>query len=186
VTVSFSLAGAPLPAEVQAAVLWILVFFAAMAGLSRVFVHEEERGTAPLLRLSASPGMVFVGKFLFNLALLALVEAVLVPLYTVLMGLTGVRWPLLLSALGLGSLGLAAAGTLLGAIVARASTRSALFAALAFPILLPVLVAGVTATRIALRGGGLGDAGGELRVLVSYAVVVFTAGLLLFDYVWLE
>jgi heme exporter protein B len=186
VMVSFALAGAPAPPEVQAAVLWILLFFSAMAGLSRVFVHEEEKGTAGLLRLAATPGMVFTGKFLFNLALLGLVEIVLVPLYLILMNLRGVDWALFIATIALGSVGLAAAGTLIAAIVARTASRSALFAALAFPVLLPVLVAGVVATRAALSGGTLGESWGELRVLISYAVVVFTGGLLLFDYVWAE
>lgn len=184
VTVSFALAGAPMPVEVQAAVLWILIFFAALAGLSRVFVHEEERGTAGLLRLAAQPGMVFTGKFLFNLALLLLVEVILVPLYAVLMNLGSLNAPLLLLAVLLGSVGLAATGTLTAALVARARAGNALHAVLAFPLLLPVLVTGVAATRNALAGGTLAESAGELRVLVSYDVVVFTGGLLLFDFVW--
>lgn len=186
VAVSFALAGAPTPPEVQAAVLWILLFFSAMAGLSRVFVHEEEKGTSGLLRLAATPGMVFCGKFMFNLVLLALVEVVLVPLFVILMNLRTVGWPLFLATIALGSVGLAGAGTLIGAIVARTASRSALFAALAFPILLPVLVSGVAATRASLSGGAFGDSLSELLVLVSYAVVVFTGGLLLFDHVWAE
>jgi len=186
VSVSFALAGASASPEVQAAFLWILIFFSGMAGLSRVFVHEEEKGTAGLLKLSATPGMVFVGKFAFNLTLLLLVELVLVPLYIVFMSPKALGWPLFLTSVLLGSLGLAAAGTLLAAVVARARTRSALFAALAFPILLPVLVAGVGATRIALNGGGPGEAGNELRMLLSYAVVIFTGGLILFDFAWTE
>jgi heme exporter protein B len=186
VSVSFALAGAPAPVEVQSAVLWILIFFAAMAGLARVFVHEEERGTAGQLRLAADPGMVFTGKFLFNLALLFMVEAVLVPLYVILMNLGSMNVPLFVLTVVTGSIGLAATGTLIGAIVARARTRSALFAALAFPVLIPVLVTGVSATRNALSGGTLADSAGELRVLFSYDVVIFTGGLLLFDFVWTE
>jgi heme exporter protein B len=186
VSVSFALAGVSPSVEVQAALLWVLIFFAAMAGLSRVFVHEEERGTAPLLRLAASASIVFCGKFLFNLSLLILMEVILVPLYIVLMGLKSPGWGLFLLAVGLGSTGLAATGTLLSAIVAKARTRNALFAALGFPVLLPVLVAGVAATRIAMTGGSIAAGGAEIKVLASYAVVAFTSGLLLFDYVWLE
>ena len=42
--------------------------------------------------------------------------------------------------------------------------------------------------RLSIGGRGLGfeAVGGELRVLVSYAVVMFTAGLILFDFVWME
>lgn len=186
VSVSLALAGVRTTPEVQAAFLWILIFFPGMAGLPRAFVREEEKGTAGLLKLSTSPAMVFVGKFLFNLALLLLVELVLVPLFVVLMTPLDLNWPLFLLSVGLGSLGLSAAGTLLAAIVARARTQNTLFAALAFPILLPVLIAGVGATRISLSGEGAGTATDELRVLLSYAVVIFTGGLLLFDYVWTE
>lgn len=186
VSVSFALAGAPLDEELQAALLWVLVFFAAMAGLARVFVHEEERGTAPLLRLNATPGIVFCGKFLFNLTLLITVELVIVPLFVVLIGAGRVRWALFLTALALGSLGLSAAGTLVAAIVSRAGARTTLFAGLAFPLLLPLLVTAVGATRAAFLGLDFGAAAGELRVLLSYAVVMFTAGLLLFEFVWTE
>lgn len=186
VSVSFSMAGAPIGEDVQAALFWILVFFSAMAGLARVFVHEEERGTAATLRLSASSSLVFCGKFLFNLTLLLAVEALLVPLFLVLVAHGPVSWGLFFVTLALGSLGLSAAGTLMAAVVSRAGARTALFAGLAFPLLLPVLVTGVAATRAAFRGQGFEAVGGELRVLVSYAVVMFTAGLILFDFVWME
>ena len=69
-----------------AVLLWIVVFFAALAGLDRSFVKEEESHTAPLLRLSASPLVVWAGKLLFNVVLLAMLLAALVPLYCMLMG----------------------------------------------------------------------------------------------------
>ena len=50
-----------------AVLLWIVVFFAALAGLDRSFVKEEESHTASLLRLAASPTAVWLGKLGFNL-----------------------------------------------------------------------------------------------------------------------
>ena len=79
--VSLALGPFGLETELQAAVLWIVLFFAAMAGLSRVFVHEEETRTAPSLRLAAAPGAVYLGKYLFNLVLLLLLELLVVPLF---------------------------------------------------------------------------------------------------------
>jgi heme exporter protein B len=182
VAVSMSLAGARPGPELLAAFLWVLIFFSAMAGLPRGFVHEEERQTAGWLKLSATPAMIFCGKFAFNLVLLVVIEVITVPLFLLLMNTAPERPGLFLAGLALGSLGLAGAGTILAAIVARTQNRGALFAALAFPILLPVLVAGTLVTRDALSGAP--GAGGELRVLLSYAVVIFTGGLLLFDFVW--
>ena len=53
-----------------AALLWIILFFAATSGLARVFVKEEDAHTAKTLRLAARPLAVFAGKLLFNLILL--------------------------------------------------------------------------------------------------------------------
>ena len=69
-----------------AALLWVILFFAATSGLSRVFVKEEDAHTAKTLRLAARPLAVFAGKFLFNLILLAALYAFIVPLYCALMG----------------------------------------------------------------------------------------------------
>jgi len=172
--------------EAQASLLWIIVFFAAMAGLSRTFVVEAERGTDLALKLSASGAQVFLGKFLFNLALLALLDAILVPLFQIFLPIREANWGLLLMGLGLGSFALAASTTLVAAIVAQAGVKGALFTVLSFPILIPVLIAGVGTTRKALALAGLGAAGTELQLLVSYAGVMLTLSILLFDFVWQE
>lgn len=184
--VSFSMGSFGMAPEAQASLLWIIVFFAAMAGLSRTFVVEAERGTDLALRLSASGAQVFVGKFLFNLALLALLDAILIPLFQVFLPIREANWGLLLTGLGLGSLALAASATLVAAIVAQAGVKGALFTVLSFPILIPVLIAGVGTTRKALALADLGAAGTELQLLVSYAGVMITLAVLLFDFVWRE
>ena len=84
------------------------------------------------------------------------------------------------------SLALAAAATLVAAIVAQAGVKGALFTVLSFPILIPVLIAGVGTTRKALALAGPGEAGTELQLLVSYAGVMLTLSILLFDFVWQE
>lgn len=183
---SFSLGGFPPGPEVHASLLWILLFFAAMAGLSRTFVVEEERGTALALRLTAEGSQVFVGKLLFNLALLGLLDLILLPLFQVLLPIREANWTLLLTGLVLGSVALAAASTLTAAIVAQAGVKGALFTVLSFPILIPVLVAGVGTTRKALEMRALADAGSELQLLVSYAGVMVTLALLLFEHIWRE
>ncbi|HMB53357.1 MAG TPA: heme ABC transporter permease CcmB, partial [Thermoanaerobaculia bacterium] len=54
---------------------WIVVLFAATAGLPRAFVHEEETHTATALRLAARPSAVFWGKLAFALSLTWALEA---------------------------------------------------------------------------------------------------------------
>jgi heme exporter protein B len=182
--VSYSMGGFGLPPEVHASLLWIIVFFAAMAGLSRSFVVEAERGTELALKLTASGSQVFLGKFLFNLALLGLLDLVLLPLFQVLLPIREANWALLGEGLVLGSLALAASTTLVAAIVAQAGVKGALFTVLSFPILIPVLVAGVGTTRKAMAMEAAAAASTEVQLLVSYTGIMLTLSFLLFDFVW--
>lgn len=155
-----------------------------MAGLSRTFVVESERGTELALKLTASGSQVFVGKFLFNLVLLGLLGLILIPLFQILLPIREANWALLLLGLALGCLALAASTTLVAAIVAQAGVKGALFTVLSFPILIPVLVAGVGTTMKAMSLQPVSRAGSEIQLLVSYAGIMVTLSVLLFDYVW--
>jgi heme exporter protein B len=168
-------------ADVASALLWILLLFAAAAGLPRAFVHEEESHTAAVLRLAARPSAVFAGKLGWVASLLGLLEAIATPLALALFDLP-VASPLrLVVALGAGGLGLAAATTLLAAIVAQGRGATTLFAALAFPLLVPLAVLAVAATRAALGGG---EASGVLVQLFLYDSTIVVAGFLLFPVIW--
>lgn len=169
---------------IQSTLLWIALLFAALNGLSRGFVHEEEARTLAALRLAAPPLAVYLGKFLFNLALLILLDVVTCLLFLVLVRVE-VGSPLAFVAiLGAGGLCLAAATTILAAIIARASFKSALFAVLAFPLLVPPLIISIQGTALALGASGLAAALPSVQTLVAYAVAMFTASLLLFRFVW--
>jgi len=182
--VSYAVGSFGLSPDVHASLLWIIVFFAAMAGLSRTFVVEAERGTEAALKLTASGTQVFLGKFLFNLALLGLLDLILIPLFQILLPIREANWGLLGIGLGLGSLALAASTTLVAAIVAQAGVKGALFTVLSFPILIPVLVAGVSSTRKAMDLAPWADAVTEIQLLVSYAGLMLTLSFFLFDSVW--
>jgi len=171
---------------VNSVLLWIVLFFSAMTGLSRAFVNEEETGTAAALRLSAPPAAVFLGKLLGNLALLGVVMAVVVPLFLALMSF-GIAAPgLFLSVLALGGVGIAAASTFIAAIVAKTAAKGALFAVLATPLLLPPLVAAVTGTQIAATQPDLVAGLDAVRLLFAYDGLMVTASFFLFDAVWRE
>ena len=165
------------------ALLWIVIFFAAMAGLDRSFVKEEETHTAPLLRLAARPLVVWAGKLAFNVVVLAMLMVILVPLYTVLMGLQ-IRSPgAFVLVLVAGCFALAVTTTIVAAIVARAMTRGALFAVLSVPLMLPLLVFLIQGTRAAIEGGTT-DVVSALRAVVSLGGVMTVASLFLFPVVW--
>ncbi len=184
VIVHFAVGQAPLGTEATAGLLWLVLFFAGTGGLARAFVSEAERGTMLLLQLSGRASVIYAGKFLFNLLLTVGLSALTVGLFLVFLPLSIAAWPQFLLALGLSAVGLAGATTLISALISRASGKGTLFAVLAFPVLLPLLVTGVHATVGASVGVDWPTALDDLKLLLAYDGAVVTAATLLFDYVW--
>lgn len=166
------------------ALLWVILFFAATSGLSRVFVKEEDAHTAKTLRLAARPVAVLAGKFLFNLLLLAALYTLIVPLYCALMGYSvkGVL-PLAL-VLAAGSIALAATSTIVAAIISRASGATTLFAILSVPLVLPLLVMLIQGTRAAAASAALAAVLPALRGIVSLGGATLIISVYLFPVVW--
>jgi heme exporter protein B len=183
--VVFSLGGGTTRIDILSGMLWVVIFFSSMSGLSRTFVTEEERGTSMTLQLLTSPGVVLFGKLLFNIILVLSMNLLAVGLYGFLLSdfviqSTGLFWLIIL----LGSLGLASSATIIAAIIAKANTKGPLFPVLAFPLLLPLLVVVIDMTRLAGEGGTLGEATGEIQFLIAYIIVNVTASAMLFEYIW--
>jgi heme exporter protein B len=163
--------------------LWIVIFFAALAGLDRSFVKEEESHTAPLLRLAAAPTVVWAGKLLYNLALIFVLMAMLAPLFCVLMGFEiAMPWRFVL-VLAVGGYGLAVITTIVAAIIAQALTRGALFSVLSLPLLLPLLIIVIEGTT-AVATGDLAAYSESLRAMITMAGAMTIVSAFLFPVVW--
>ncbi len=181
----FSLGSEGASSDALSGMLWVVVFFAAMSGLSRTFVMEEERGTTLTLQLLASPGAVFFGKLVFNLVLVTAVNAVTVVLYAAFINGFVIRtMSIFVVTVILGSTGFAAAATVIAAIIARANTKGTLYPVLSFPIVLPLLLSVIEATRKASEGAFFSEASGEFQLLISYIIVVVVASSMLFEFIW--
>ena len=173
---------------VASALLWIVIVFASAVGLGRAFVAEEERGTALLLRLHARPSQVFAGKLLFNTVLMTALAFAAAGAFRLLVPVPLGSGTLLSATLALGALGLAAASTLLSALLARAQAAGPLLPVLSFPVVVPVLLPAVALTALASGSpdGVWAAARPDLTVLTAYAGLLISAAFVLFDYVWAE
>lgn len=181
----FSTAGETVSPSLSAGILWIIIFFAAMSGLSRSFVSEEERGTTMTLQLWVKPTSVLLGKLAFNAVLIYILNALIVLAYLLTMPSFTIQAPLVfLLTIILGSFGLASASTFIAAIISKANSKGTLYPVLSFPILLPLLMSVIDATRLSVEGAAIANAADDLKIMVSYAVVVTTLSIILFDFVW--
>lgn len=182
VALGYALANLKVEPQVLGGLLWTVLFFAAMLGLPRAFVKEEETGTAALLRLHFAPEAVLWGKALGQLVLLVSTQIAAVPLFLLLFGAQIVEPGTLLLCLVLGDIGLAIASCVLGAMAAQAKSRGALFPALAAPLLLPLL-ASLSVAAGAAFGSGI-DAKNALQIVGLFDIALAAAAWMLFEFVW--
>ena len=183
----FAIGNESVSPELLSGILWIIIFFSTMSGLSRSFVSEEERGTVMTLHLIARPLTIYFGKLLFNLILLGALNVFTVLLYLLFVsGFTVSNYLIFNITILLGTLGLASASTIIAAIIAKANTKGTLYPVLSFPILLPLLLTVINATKLSVEGAAFIDAVGDFQVLISYLVVITTISYLLFEYIWKE
>ena len=183
--VLFSLGSEAVSPGVLSGMLWVVIFFASMSGLSRTFVSEEERGTVMTLQLIAHPTPVFLGKLLFNLVLTLALNVLIALLYLLLIGNFVVQTPAIFwTTIVLGSFAIASSSTIIAAIIAKANTKGTLYPVLSFPVMLPLLLTVMNATRLSTEGAFFVEALGEFQILISYTVVITTVSIILFEFVW--
>jgi heme exporter protein B len=185
--VIFSVALDPAPEDAPRlvpSVLWATFVFTGLLGIQRGFVLERENDClSGILASPLDPAALYLGKLASNVVLLAVMQALVVPLVAVLLHAdVGGVLPALLLVLFLGNLGFAALATLFAAMTVRARAREVMLPLLLLPLLVPVLIGGVKATEAAL-GGGLGAAAAPLSVLAAFDVIFLVAGVLLFEQV---
>ena len=168
-----------------AALLWIILVFSALSGLARSFVKEEEAHTTDILKLSARPQAIFLGKLFFNLTLLTTLEILIVPTFVVLMGFK-IENPLyFISIIVIGGFGLSAGTTIVAAMIARARARGALFSALSFPLLFPLMITSIKGSEKAAINLNI-TGWHEVKIATAYLIIMVTISLFLFPVVWEE
>jgi heme exporter protein B len=158
--------------DLAAGVLWVTVLFAAILGINRLFVVEDEQGGFDAFLLApVDRTALFVAKALALLAFLVAVQVVAVPAFAILL-LGPPVWPALpglLAVLALADVGICVVGTLIGALAVRTRARELIVALLALPLLIPVVVAAAQLTAPLLAQAGAGPLQGRwLATLALY------------------
>jgi len=136
-----------------AGILWIAILFAGTLALGRAFERERQAETLRALLLAPVPRpAIYVGKLLGIVALLAATEVVLLPLVDFLFTARLFAHPFWLTGLVITcTIGLAAVGTLFAAMLVRARSRDMLLPVLLYPVVVPVIIAGVQGTTALLQ-----------------------------------
>ncbi len=184
----FNLALGPGSAALRAAapgLLWVAFLFTGMLGLSRSFQAERENECLEALVLSpVPPEAIFFGKFAGNMVVMLGAEAVILVLFVVLQNLDVWRVLPQLALVGvLGTVGLAAVGTLVAAMASTLRAREVLLPLLLIPLVVPVILGAVRATEAVLLPGGMTDGVPWLKLLATFDVMFLAVCPLVFEFV---
>jgi heme exporter protein B len=167
---------------VAAGVIWLSVSFSAVLALGKTWQRERDEGAIEALVTSPlSPSAVFLGKALGVATFLFVVEVVVIPTAALLYGLDLIRVGpgLLLIALA-ATPGVAASGTLFGAMTVRTRARDLMLAIVLFPLLSPTLLSAVAASRELFEGAATAELVDYLRFMAVFDVVFVAGGVALF------
>ena len=166
---------------ITAGVLWTTFAFAGTLGLNRSMAVEKDRGCLDgLLLAPVDRSAIYFGKAISNFAFMLVVEAVVLPVYSVLYN-TNLFQSGLLMVIFLGSIGYVGVGTLLATMSVQTRTRDILLSILLFPVVLPVLLPAIIASNGFLTGVELADNMFPLALLIAYDVIFISIAFMVFD-----
>ncbi|MEX0681349.1 MAG: heme exporter protein CcmB [Balneolales bacterium] len=173
-----------LSVQIQSGLIWILVLFASLTTLARVFISESERGTMDLLRLNSPAISVYLGKLLYNFLLTLLITSVTFSLFIVLVNMHIERADLFAAIVIFGSSGISGATTLLGALVSQAVRKGAVFPVVALPLLMPLMLVLVRITQSIFTTIQVETLLNDLAALIGFTGITISASIVLFDNLW--
>jgi len=180
-------AGELVPPQAAAGVFWLASLFAMVLIYNTLYSLEEAHGARTgLLLAPLAPQAVWLGKGLAGAGLLVVSQVVFLPAAMIFLGQDfhgGVGLALL--TLLAGDLGVCVLGSLLGALAQGQAARESLLTVVLFPLLVPLLLAGVRLGGLYFEGALEWEAAASwLGLAAAFDAVFAAAALILFPFVY--
>lgn len=181
----FSLAspvGTEVTSRAAATVFWLASAFSLILIFNNLYAVEEENRARIGLVLAAEPVQgIYLGKVAAGFFLLFITQLFFFPAILVFLGQKAGGNPLLalLAVLGV-DCGLVCIGGLLGASAQGTGVRDSLLSIMIFPLLMPVLLAGIRLIAYFLASVPYEQAGSWFAVILAFDAVFAGAALILF------
>ena len=171
--------------ELIAGIIWVAFAFTGIIGLGKSFSGELQNDCIESLQMSPAPkGAIYIGKVVANLLFMMIIEVMLFPLFVIFFNLNVVEEiGLLLLTFFLATLGLSAVGTLFSALTVQIRAREVMLPILLLPLVVPVIISAVEATRGAINAEPLALYSQWLELLVAFNVIFTVVSFWLFDLV---
>lgn len=164
-------------------ILWVTFAFAGVLSLNRAFIMEKEESCIEGLMVAPiSREAIYVGKMLASLLFMLLIEAIVLPIFAFLFNLPVLSLQLV-TIVVLATVGFVAVGTLFSALAVNTKAREMILPLLFLPIVVPVIISAVEASRLALAGDSWGSLATWLGIIGAFDVIFVVVSYLVFAFV---
>ncbi len=164
-------------------ILWVALTFGGIIGLNRTFALEKENSRLEGLMLCpVDHAVIYWGKLAGSFTFMLAVAIVVTPIFLTLFNLP-VFIPELVLIIVLALTGFAAVGTLFSALAVNTRARDIMLPILFLPVVVPVIIAAVKATGLALTGNHWGDMLIWLQIIIVFDIIYLVAATLVFEFV---
>ncbi|ADU63470.1 MAG: heme exporter protein CcmB [Pseudodesulfovibrio sp.] len=178
--------GGVISAQAAGAIFWLASAFGLVLVFNDLFAIEEANGARVGILSSPAPvHAVWIGKGVAGLCLLLVSQLVFLPATVAFLGqaIHGPWWLLGVTLVG-ADIGLVIIGALLGALSQGQAARESLLSVIVFPLLLPVLLSGITLFAMCFSPDPVGEPGSWLGLILAFDALFAGAGLFLFPFVY--
>ena len=181
--ISFSLKSGVIQSLTWNALYWIIVLFTATNAVAKSFIQESQ-GRMLYYYTLATPEVFILSKIIYYSLLMAATALAGLLFYILVMGNPVTDFGMFLWVAALGVIGLAAALTMISGIASKAPNSSTLVAVLGFPVVIPLLLVIIRASKNALEGLERSVYVDQVLILLAINVIILTVSYLLFPYLW--
>ncbi|GMR12477.1 MAG: heme exporter protein CcmB [Gemmatimonadota bacterium] len=173
------------PQEIAPGMIWMTIILGGLLGVGRTFHLEEEDGAfSGVLQAPIPLDALYLGKMIANLVILGVVTVLTFVVFGLFFDLQFGSHPFVLgTVVVLGLVGFVGLLTLFSAMSARSTMGESLLPILVFPLLVPMVIFGVSATNRLLAGRPVSEVAGNVRMLGAFAILSVAAGAILFRHV---
>ena len=164
-------------------ILWATFAFAGVLSLQRSFVQEKDQGCLEgLMVCPVSREAIYFGKLLTSLLFMLVIEAIALPVFSVLFNISLLSFPVILVTI-LTTIGFVAIGTLFSALAVNTKAREMVLPILFFPMVIPLVISAVKATGLMLAGEPMSSMVSWLSIIIAFDAVYTVTSYWVFNFV---
>ncbi len=181
--------GTTMSAQAAATIFWLASAFCQVLVFNMLYGLEEVNNARQGLLLMPHPlQVIWIAKSCSGFVLIVLAQLIFLPATMVFLGQSlSEHWPLALLCVFLVDVGMAAQGSLLGALSQGQAARESLLSIILFPLLIPLLLAGIYMGSVGFGGAILDGLDGLykwLGIATAFNALFLGAGLVLYDFMY--